>query len=120
MNEHHAILLYADSLDASHLPDAYKVQSPDILHIFVDRFSIDDARELTLLASQTPFSASMRVFVVVAHDIAVEAQHALLKLLEEPPQSARFYLILPGSYPTEKREASAHPQHPQTQPAAWT
>ena len=99
MNEHHAILIFADSLALSGIPDAYLEQGADVLHLIKDRFGIDDARELSEQASQTPFASSVRVFVIATNDVAVEAQNALLKLLEEPPQHARFYLILPpGSF----------------------
>ncbi len=96
MDEHHATLLCADTLASAALPDAYRQQSADVLHVVRERFGIDDARELSAIASQTPFAAPVRVFVVVAGDIAPEAQNALLKLFEEPPKHARFYLIVPS------------------------
>jgi DNA polymerase III delta prime subunit len=95
MQTHHALLLHADSLQTSSLNEEYKKQSADVLHFVRDRFSIDDARELSSLASQTPFEAQVRVFVISVKHIAVEAQNALLKLLEEPPATALFYIIVP-------------------------
>jgi DNA polymerase III delta prime subunit len=95
MQTHHALLLHADSLEVSTIQDEYKKQSADVLHFVRDRFSIDDARELSVFAAQTPFEAEVRVFVIAVKDIAIEAQNALLKLLEEPPSTARFYIVVP-------------------------
>lgn len=95
MLEHHARLLYARSLEEAQLPENLKSQSADVLHFIRLRLSIDDARELTSLSSQTPFEAKKRVFIVVSHSIAVEAQNALLKLFEEPPVHAVFYIVVP-------------------------
>lgn len=95
MNTHHAVLLHGTSIRESALPDVYKEQSVDVLHLCCDRFSIDDARELAVSVLQTPFASTERVFVLQARDIAVEAQNALLKLLEEPPAYAVFYLVIP-------------------------
>lgn len=95
MDTHHAFLAYANSIDESAIPEALKKQSTDVQHILRDRFSIDDARELSSLASLTSFEAPQRIFVIAANDIAVEAQNALLKLFEEPPAHARFYVVIP-------------------------
>ena len=95
MQHHHAYVMYAPSIPDSSIPDTYKTQSPDISHITTDRLSIDDVRTLILQAQQKPFEEQYRVFVVCVRDIALEAQHALLKLLEEPPKQVLFYLVLP-------------------------
>jgi DNA polymerase III delta prime subunit len=95
MQEHHSYLTRAASLFVSSVPEAYKTPSIDVLHVVRDRFSIDDAREVSSQAQMRPFEAFKRVFVLVAQDIAVEAQNALLKLLEEPPAHALFYVVIP-------------------------
>lgn len=97
MDNHHALLLYADTLQESVLPEAYKHQSADVLHFTSERFSIDNARELIRVSLQTPVEGTKRIFVIAAQHIAVEAQNALLKLLEEPPLHAQFFIILPSS-----------------------
>jgi hypothetical protein len=94
MERHHACLVYADSIQSSVVPEFCKIQSVDVLHFVSDRFGIDDARELSRLAQQQPFESAKRLFVVCTTDIAIEAQNALLKLFEEPPQSAEFYIVL--------------------------
>jgi DNA polymerase III delta prime subunit len=95
--EHHAYLYFADGLEASTVPEEYKTQSVDVTHITSLRFSIDDARELTRTSQWQPFEGSARVFVIVTNDVAIEAQNALLKLFEEPPVHAQFYLVLKPS-----------------------
>lgn len=95
MLTHHAYLLFADGLSDASLPQEYKTPSIDVLHILRDRFSIADARELSGWAGQKPFESEKRVFIIVTEDIAVEAQNALLKLLEEPSPTALFYVIIP-------------------------
>ena len=95
--EHHAYLHFADELASSAVPEEYKTQSADVTHITSQRFSIDDARELTRTSQWQPFEGEVRVFVIVTNDIALEAQNALLKLFEEPPVHAQFYLVLKQS-----------------------
>ncbi len=95
MTGHHAWITRALSVESSSIPDTYKKPSLDVLHVVRERFSIDDARELSELSLQRPFESEKRTFVIVTGEIAVEAQHALLKLLEEPPHSALFYILLP-------------------------
>ncbi len=95
MQHHHSFIVFANSLEESALPLAYKVPSMDIFHVNVPRLAIDDVRSLTTLSLQRPFEGDIRVFVIATKDIAIEAQNALLKLFEEPPSHARFFLVVP-------------------------
>lgn len=95
MDAHHAYLSFAHSLETSGVPLAYQKGAIDVYHLLTPRVTIDDARSLTTLSEQRPFEAEKRVFVVVTSDIAVEAQNALLKLFEEPPLHAQFYVVVP-------------------------
>jgi len=97
MQHHHAYILFANSLEESLLPIAYKVPSMDVFHVNTQRLSIDEVRSLTTLSLQRPFEGDTRVFIIVTKDIAIEAQNALLKLFEEPPLHARFFLVLPST-----------------------
>jgi len=94
MEPHHAYLVHASSLELALLPTEYKTPSADVSHHSSVRFTIDDARELSRNAQQQAFGGGHRVFIIVAEEIAVEAQHALLKLLEEPPEATLFYILL--------------------------
>ena len=91
---HHATLIEADSLDASGLVDTLTRTSPDVAIIEADRLSIAQAKEVIATAWQRPVAAPTRTVVIVAAHIATEAQHALLKILEDPPNTARFILVL--------------------------
>jgi DNA polymerase III delta prime subunit len=64
-----------------------------------DALSIDDVRTLSLRALQKPVALDVMTFIIDANSINVEAQHALLKLTEDPPASARFIFVLPLSAP---------------------
>ncbi len=97
MQEHHAYILFADSIAVSELPTEYQTPSTDVFHTTEDVFSIGSARELTVLSVQKPFQSDTRVFVIEAKSIAHEAQNALLKLFEEPPAHAQFFLIVPAT-----------------------
>ena len=92
---HHAYVLFANSLEESVLPEHLRSASTDIVHVIVPRLSIDEVRSLTALSVQRPFEGDIRVFVIVASDIAIEAQNALLKLFEEPPKHVVFYVVVP-------------------------
>jgi hypothetical protein len=75
------------------------VGNPDFFDRRYETFSIDDARELKALAETRPIhDDGKKVFVLAMNGITVEAQNALLKLLEEPGDYARFFLILPSAH----------------------
>jgi DNA polymerase III delta prime subunit len=54
---------------------------------------IDDVRALIKEAYLMPLVGTKRVFLLAYSSFTEEAQNALLKLLEEPPTTARFYVI---------------------------
>lgn len=89
---------------------ALKRNSPDFFDRSYQTFSIDDARELKLIAEMRPVSeGDLKVFIISLDSITVEAQNALLKLLEEPPAYARFFFIVPSEHilvPTMKSRLS--------------
>ncbi len=57
-------------------------------------FSIGEVRKLIEMAYQKPINKEYRLFLIDAHSIAIEAQHALLKILEEPPKTSKFIFVL--------------------------
>ena len=59
------------------------------------QFGIDDAQELRARAS-TRAIGERRVFIISAGGMTSEAQNALLKTLEEPPDNALFIFIVPA------------------------
>jgi hypothetical protein len=92
---HHAVVYVGDAIDSCHLPEVAQVASADVVHISADRLSIDAVRALKADAFVQPLVASVRTFVVAAREWPPEAQNAFLKLLEEPPSSATFMLVVP-------------------------
>ncbi|RDU65744.1 DNA polymerase III subunit delta' [Helicobacter equorum] len=57
-------------------------------------FRIDDAREV--IAQSYLASDRERFLILMAPSYSIEAQNALLKILEEPPQNVHFVLIVPS------------------------
>jgi len=85
--------------------------NPDFFDYSYETFTIDDARQIKGLASTRPVTdsndptnskgsagAGKKIFVLQMNGITVEAQNALLKLLEEPPEYAHFFLIIPSAH----------------------
>lgn len=92
--DHHAVIVRADSISVAGLPETFTRPSIDVEIIESSTLSIGQVRSLIDLAYQRPVEAPKRSIVVVANTIAPEAQHALLKVLEEPPATTRFILVL--------------------------
>lgn len=71
---------------------------PDLHIIEADRgkrfIGIDKIRAMRQIAPIRPNDLDFHVFMIKgAHNLTVQAQNALLKLLEEPPTAAYFFLI---------------------------
>ncbi len=92
---HHANLLIGTDIASFEALERFREPGPDIHHIVKDALAIDDVRSIIVRAIERPLVGDEVVFVIVARTINHEAQHALLKLLEEPPSFVRFYLVVP-------------------------
>jgi len=90
---HHAYVYIGDPKRV--LPPEIATPAVDIEHIEVERFSIADARALKLAAYRRPQQKDVLQIVITATLIPVEAQNALLKILEEPPQSTVLHVCVP-------------------------
>jgi DNA polymerase-3 subunit delta' len=68
---------------------------PDVIHVERDgaAISIDTAREVTRLASTSPFEGERKVLVLHDFHLVKDAGPALLKTLEEPPPSTIFVIL---------------------------
>jgi DNA polymerase III delta prime subunit len=103
---HHAYLLIGSD---SHRLDLISIlakdhnilaqANPDFYDRSYENLTIDDARELKSLHSTRPIGISgKKIFIITTNAATVEAQNALLKLLEEPAQYAHFFLIVPSAH----------------------
>lgn len=70
--------------------------NPDIVILRHGLFSVVDARRVAALAAGAPFVGSTKVLVLSADRAYHEAQNALLKLFEEPPEGVHLFFVLPS------------------------
>jgi hypothetical protein len=70
----------------------------EVVDRFINKFGIDDARELIHLAHNRPSHGDEIFFVVRTSFVTHEAQNALLKVLEDPPLSTKFVFVLPPDF----------------------
>lgn len=95
---HHANLLVGDlDIIEGLVPYVDCDTKLDVVRITTDRLSIDDAHTLIQEAYRAPLASLYRTFVIRTNQITGDAQNALLKLFEEPPHTARFFLLLPSA-----------------------
>ncbi len=73
------------------------VGNPDFIHIQLDSFKIEDARNLKSYAVQKSFSSGKKIFIISANNFLLEAQNSLLKTFEEPIKNTHFFLIVPDT-----------------------
>ena len=96
---HHAYLIRgrADGL-FEYLGKVFGVDKrghPDLYYYACETLSIDTARMIREAQARRPVQAARTLFVIEASDINIEAQHALLKVFEDPAASTIFFLVLP-------------------------
>jgi hypothetical protein len=115
--DHHAYCIVGNSQSrlelTSILEKKHKIRmrgNPDLFDRAYETFLIDDAREVKASAGMKPVTAgTKKIFILTMNGITVEAQNALLKILEEPPEYAHFFLIIPSAHlllPTVKSRIS--------------
>jgi hypothetical protein len=97
MMEHHA-LLFSDTnpLVCNITEQGYDVH----FECRQSKFGIDDVRALIQTAHRRPQGTDTQVqtLLVATEFVTEEAQHALLKLIEEPPATTRFIFLIPEGY----------------------
>jgi len=70
-------------------------QNPDVSVLSYAVLTADDAREVLQYASQTSLGGK-RALIVACDRIFHEAQNALLKIFEEPPEDMTLFLVVPS------------------------
>lgn len=105
LNHHASLLIGSEETRAelvSILEKKHKIETrgnPDFFDLRYIIYGITDARMLIDLASTRPVDPKgLKIFILTMNGITVEAQNALLKLLEEPAEYVRFFLIVPSAH----------------------
>ena len=86
--------------------------SPDLVTLRYQHFSVDDARKLMDVAVAAPLGDS-KAIIVSTERFFHEAQNALLKLFEEPPRNVTLILVVPSEgvlLPTLRSRLTALPK----------
>jgi DNA polymerase III delta prime subunit len=90
---HHALLAAVPE------PQDYVLELSDSNPYLIDRwyekFGINEVREVVGQANLKPAQSDKLLIVIRLQSITVEAQNALLKILEEPPISTNFLFVVP-------------------------
>ena len=97
---HHAVLFCGDSLLAeTEIKEILGIdswtQDNDIVFMQFEDMGINDARQFKSRAIQRPYARSRVTFVIKVQSITREAQNSLLKLFEDTPSTAQFFVIIP-------------------------
>lgn len=103
---HHAYLLIDSDFVYTELISIIKKDhdidshaNPDFFDRLYQTFTIDDAREVKIFHGMRPVSISgKKIFILRMDNVTVEAQNALLKLLEEPAEYAHFFIIISSTH----------------------
>jgi len=96
MSDHHAKLLRLETLDYEVIKKIVAlIHVDDVEYLNFTNFGIDDSRFLVEKAFVRPKVGQIQLLVVSFKQITVEAQQALLKILEEPPVATNFLFCLP-------------------------
>jgi hypothetical protein len=95
MPEHHAVLYLGRVLADTPLDSALLQNETELEFLTLPVLSIAAVRDLIATSFVRPFEKPTKTIVLEVGQIAPEAQQALLKLLEEPPVTTRFILVLP-------------------------
>ncbi len=105
-NLHHAYLIEGERekivIEILTLLKKLKIKTeanPDFVHLTVDTFKIEDARNLNSFRSDRGFAGgdSKKIFLISANNFLPEAQNTLLKLFEEPIPDTHFFVVVPDS-----------------------
>jgi DNA polymerase III delta prime subunit len=76
--------------------DLHPQGNPDVIRLSFGLLSVDEARRFTDLAYRMPATGDRKVLIASAHRFFHEAQNALLKIFEEPPEGTTLILVLPS------------------------
>lgn len=125
--QHHAFVIEAEAEKGIEVAQAWAEKelgmeiknNPDVVVMRYGLLSVEDARGVAELAAGKAFAGEHKVIIISASRAYHEAQNALLKLFEEPPQGTYLFLIFPslgGLLPTLRSRvqilSNSHVGHP--------
>ena len=102
--QHHAFVIEAEAEKGIEVAQAWvdkelgmKVRgNPDVVVLRYGLFPVEEARRVTEIAAGKAFVGTTKVVIIAATRAYHEAQNALLKLFEEPPEGTYLFLIMPS------------------------
>lgn len=101
-NLHHAYLI--EGIRDEILPEIFSfieilgmpvLNNPDLCQINIDNFKMDEVSLLRSMVDEKGFSTNKKIFIISANQFSLDAEHALLKMFEEPKKDTLFFLIVP-------------------------
>ncbi len=96
---HHALLYWADTLADANISVGALQEMAEVFLFEKESLNIHDVRALIERAHRLPLEKDTQLIIISTKAILTEAQHALLKILEEPPATTQFILVLdPGAF----------------------
>ena len=104
MNRHHAFVIEARAEEGIEVAREWARKelgmevenNPDIVILRYGLLSVEEARQVSEVATGAPFVGEHKVVIISATRAYHEAQNALLKLFEEPPRGTYLFLIMPS------------------------
>ena len=94
MQTHAGVCIAAD-FESATLPVDCKYPGLDVHHEIVDTLHINTVRCLRELIYQAPIESRYRWIVIFAKNYPHISQNALLKILEDPPETSKILLVVP-------------------------
>src|SRR3989344_3376543 len=119
---HHAFVIEAEAEEGIKVAQAWTREqlgmevenNPDIVILRYGLLSVEEARQVSEVATGAPFVGEHKVVIISATRAYHEAQNALLKLFEEPPRGTYLFLIMPslgGLLPTLRSRVQVLDSH---------
>jgi hypothetical protein len=98
MIDHHAFLFKTKEVNKEAVLSTVQSLSIDeVRYLELVTLGINEVREVIEKSYVRPLLGDKQLLVLLVKDITLEAQQALLKLLEEPPKSTTFLFCVPES-----------------------
>ena len=93
---HHAQLLRAQDISNVKPLDFYgDTRDVEVENLQFLSIGINEVRRITQVANLRPEVAKIRLLIITTPSVTLEAQQALLKILEEPPLTTKFLFVVP-------------------------